>query len=284
MRHGFLLVDKPEGPTSHDAVAIVRKTLGERSIGHLGTLDPLATGLLVLAVGKKALKVVELFASLSKEYVAEVTFGAVSSTYDREGVMEKIEPAPGVHPPTLEQLNRLIQDRFLGRLAQKPPAYSAITIGGERAYRKAMQGKAVDLPAREVLITACDLRSYDYPKLTLTIACGSGTYIRSFAHDLGQLVRLGAYLTALRRTKVGEWSIDTAKAPDRATWSDVIPLKEVMVSFPRVDLTSDEVEDITHGRMIERAVEPNTIGWYDELPIAIFKPAGEGWAHARKVL
>src|SRR3990167_7062146 len=133
MRHGFLLVDKPAGFTSHDAVAIVRRRLSEKGIGHLGTLDPAATGLLVLAVGRKALKVVHLFAELPKEYIASVRFGAVSSTYDREGVITEQAPMPGWTEPDQVTIQNLIADRFMGRVRQAPPAFSAISIGGKRA-------------------------------------------------------------------------------------------------------------------------------------------------------
>ena len=283
MRHGFLLINKPTGPTSHDVVAMVRKTLGERSVGHLGTLDPLASGLLVLAVGKKALKVVELFRDLPKEYEAEVRFGAVSTTYDAEGVLDTVEPAMGWTPPSLEQLTSLIRDRFLGRTQQTPPAHSAVKISGERAYRKARQGRNLDIPPREVLITRCSIRSYAYPDLSLQIACGSGTYIRSLANDLGQMLRSGSYLAALKRTRVGDWLLENAIKPNCVKWTDVSPLKDVLQPFPRVELMIDEYEDLKYGRNIEREVQPRTIGWFEELPVAMLVPAPDGTAHARKV-
>jgi tRNA pseudouridine55 synthase len=283
MRHGFLLVDKPIGMTSHDVVSRVRKQLPERSVGHLGTLDPAATGLLVLAVGKKALKVVQLFAGMTKEYVAEVRFGAVSSTYDRDGVVEERPLKPGWAPPEHAVLQRTIDDRFLGRIQQVPPAHSAVHVGGERAYRKARQGRHVELAAREVEVQSCEIVSYEFPMATLRIACGSGTYIRSLAHDLGEVLRCGAYLAGLRRTKVGEWSIDDAVSLDDVSWSRVLPLKEVLKDQPGIELTNDEYEDIRMGQNIFRAVLPNTIGWFEELPVAIFVSAGEGEAHAKKV-
>ncbi|NOS67356.1 MAG: tRNA pseudouridine(55) synthase TruB [Candidatus Peribacteraceae bacterium] len=283
MRHGFLLIDKPLDFTSHDAVAVVRKTLPERAIGHLGTLDPAATGLLVLAVGKKALKVVQLFMDLTKEYEAGVKFGQISTTYDREGVLQQYDIGMGWNPPEQGELQRVIKDRFIGKISQVPPSYSAISIGGERAYRKARQGRAVDLPARDVNIEQCEILSYAYPNLTLRVACGSGTYVRSLAHDLGQVLRCGAYLSGLKRTKVGEWSVTSAKAPDAVNWTDVIPLKDVLKHFPRRDLTDGDLEELTYGRNIEAEVEPDTIGWHDDLPVAILVPAPDGTAHARKV-
>ena len=283
MRHGFLLIDKPLGFTSHDAVAVVRRTLSERSVGHLGTLDPAAGGLLVMAVGKKALKVVQLFTDLTKEYEASVTFGSISTTYDSEGVLQQYDIGMGWTPPEHGQLQQIIRDRFIGNISQVPPSYSAISIGGERAYRKARQGRAVDLPAREVHIDRCEILSYTYPHLRLRVVCGSGTYIRSLAHDLGQVLHCGAYLSGLRRTTVGEWSVANAKAPDAVTWADVIPLKEVLKNFPRRELTDSEREELRYGRNIDAEVAPETIAWHGELPVAILVPAEDGTAHARKV-
>ena len=285
MRHGFLLVDKPVGPTSHDIVSKVRKALGERSVGHLGTLDPAASGLLVLAVGKKALKVVELFNELTKEYDADIQLGSVSTTYDREGHIEEVTLKPGVEIPPQTTIQNLIADYFVGNIKQVPPGHSAISIGGERAYRKMRQGIAVDLPERDVEISQCTVTSYDYPHLTVHVACGSGTYIRSLAHDLGGKLHTGGYLAALRRTKVGDWAIEDACTVDDMKWSRVLPLKEVLFDLPKIDLTAEEMDDVKHGRSIERLVEKDTIAWFEDLPIAILMPSadGDGTSRPRKV-
>lgn len=283
MKHGFLLIDKPQGPTSHDVVSMVRRALSEKSVGHLGTLDPMATGLLVLAVGTKALKVIELFSDLSKEYIATVTFGSVSTTYDATGVLEKIEPKPGWTEPTIETMKNTIADRFLGRIQQVPPAHSAVHIGGERAYRKARQGRAVDMPSREVFVQECEILQYEFPRLELRVKCGSGTYIRSLAHDLGQVLKFGAHLSALRRTKIDEWSVDNAVLPDNAKWTQVIPLKDILGSFPRIDLTAEEFQALGHGRDLPKEVQPKTFGWHEDLPVVLLEPK-EGKAHPKKVL
>lgn len=283
LRHGFLLIDKPAGLTSHDVVARARRQLEERDVGHLGTLDPAATGLLVLAVGKKALKVIELFGDLSKRYVADVAFGLVSTTYDREGVIEAFPIPAGWEEPEHVVIQELIANRFIGKVSQVPPAHSAVHVGGERAYRKARAGIGVNIPPRDVLIHSCGILSYAYPKLVLNVHCGSGTYIRSLAHDLGQLLRCGAYLSALRRTEVGEWSVQNAVSPDHIKWTDVIPLKNILTSQSRLALNDEEFENISHGRMIDRAVTKDTIGWHAGLPVAILEPVGESQAHARKV-
>ncbi len=283
MRHGFLLIDKPEGPTSHDIVAAVRRALHEQSVGHLGTLDPSAEGLLVLAVGRKALKTVELFVGLPKEYRAVITFGSVSATYDREGPIEECMRNAGVGDPDVSTIQEMIRTRFLGRIDQVPPRASAVKIGGERAYRKMRQGRSVELAARSVEISACTIVSYTYPTLTLQVSCGSGTYIRSLAHDLGQALRVGGYLFALRRTSVGDWSLEDAVTPEKCTWSDVMPLKDILSPFPKMTLNAKEYDALSHGRVIERAYEQGAIAWHEDLPVAILE-SKSGGVKARKVL
>lgn len=286
MRHGFLLVNKTKGPTSHDVVQIVRTVLHEKNVGHLGTLDPAASGLLVLAIGSKALKVIELFQNLHKEYRACIHFGTVSSTYDREGILEEIHPRPGWTAPDRSTLQRLIETRFQGIIEQTPPAYSAIKTDGVRAYQRARQGVAITPAPRHVEIQTCEIEEYAYPLLKLCISCGAGTYIRSLAHDLGQELRCGGYLQDLQRTMIEKWSIDAAIVPESVKWTHVIPLKEALRSFPGISLTETEAEEIRHGRNIVREVQPNTIGWFDELPIVILAPTKDGsrTAHPRKVL
>lgn len=283
MRHGFLLIDKPKGPSSHDVVQIVRKTLPERSVGHIGTLDPAATGLLVLAVGSKALKVIEFFGRLPKRYLAEVTFGAVSTTYDAEGVIEPVTRKPGVPEPDEMALRRMIEDRFVGAVSQRPPAHSAVHVGGKRAYALARSGETPKMPERTVRIDECNIVSYTYPTAVLDVSCGSGTYIRSLAHDLGEMLRCGAYLSALRRTAVGEWSVQDAVLPQDARWTDVLPLKHVLAGLPRVDLTAAEMDDVRHGRTIGRHIEGETFAWFEGLPVAVLTLAN-GRVRPRKVL
>lgn len=284
VRHGFVLIDKPSGFTSHDVVAVVRKALHERSIGHLGTLDPLATGLLVLAVGKKALKVVQLFLELPKTYIADIEFGKVSTTYDADGVLEAVEPRMGWVPPELPVLRELLLERFTGKIKQVPPAHSAVHINGQRAYDLARAGKVVEMPVREVQIDDIQILEYAYPRLRLQVKCGSGTYIRSLAHDLGQVWKAGSYLKKLRRTQVGEWDVSTAVVPTETKWTSVMPLKDVLKNFARRDLTDSEFEDLSHGRNIEAEVRPRTIGWHEDLPVVILEPASDGTAHAKRVL
>ena len=286
MRHGFLLIHKPAGPTSHDVVQQVRKKLGESKVGHLGTLDPAATGLLVIAIGAKALKVIEYFNDLTKEYVAGVKFGAVSTTYDREGIIEAVETKPGWIEPDEIAVRRVIEDRFLGSIEQVPPIYSAVHVNGQRAHEAARLGKKIELQKRGVQVSACDIMRYAYPDLTIRVACSSGTYIRSLAHDLGTALRCGAYLSSLERTKVGEWDLKNSVSHDAAAWTDVIPLKDILKDFHGIELTDKEAEDIRFGRFIDKEVKPGTIGWHGGLPVVVLTPAKDGSRRAqpKKVL
>lgn len=289
MRHGFLLIRKPRGPTSHDVVGIVRRTLGERDIGHLGTLDPMADGLMVLAVGSKALKVVELFGKLPKQYTATLQLGAESTTYDAEGMITPVTLKAGWLPPEdSSRIQALIDDRFVGKISQVPPIYSAVHVGGERAYRKAMRGEHPELKARETTISECKVLSYAFPMLTLTVACSSGTYIRSLAHDLGECMRCGAYLSALSRTRVGEWTLEDAVIAEKAKWTDVIPLKDILKPFNGVELTEAAWTELKHGRSVVGTMpaEGPLIAWLEGLPVALLEtdPKREGMLKPRKVL
>lgn len=285
MKHGFLLVDKPEGPTSHDIVAKVRRVLQERKMGHLGTLDPFASGLMVLAVGAKALKVVEFFGDLPKQYEAVVRLGARSSTYDRDGVIEQTDLKPGWSIPSLIDIRMVIENGFVGDIVQVPPAHSAVHIDGRRAYELARAGEEVRMPSRTVRITDCTVTAYEYPLLTLRISCGSGTYIRSLAHDLGAKLRCGGYLEGLRRTKVGEWSVEFAVTPEESGWSYVMPLFEVMEPFPSVEVNDKEYEHMKCGRDFGCHLLRETIAWNNGLPVGVLAPShtNPSQAHARKV-
>ncbi len=289
MRHGFLLIDKPTGPTSHDIVSVLRRGLGEKKIGHLGTLDPLASGLMVIAIGAKALKVVELFNKLPKTYVAEITLGTVSTTYDSEGALTEQKRKAGWLPPEdASRIQALIDDRFLGKIEQVPPAFSAIHVGGERAYRKAMRGENVEMKARETTITACRVTEYQFPIVKLQVSCDSGTYIRSLAHDLGESMRCGAYLSALRRTRVGNWDIKDAVKPDAAQWTDVLPLKDILKDFTGREITDAEWGEMQHGRPISGTMDPEKpfVAWHGGLPVALLERSRklEGMLKPRKVL
>ncbi len=289
MRHGFLLLKKPRGPTSHDIVATVRKTLGESKVGHLGTLDPMADGLMVVAVGNKALKVVELFNKLPKQYIAEIEFGSVSTTYDREGMITPVPPKAGWVPPVdASRIQALIDDRFLGKISQVPPVFSAVHVGGERAYRKAMRGESVEMKARETTIAECRVLEYKFPMLKLLVGCSSGTYIRSLAHDLGESMRCGGYLASLTRTRVGDWKIEKAVDPAEVQWTDVVPLKDILRPLGGVEIDDQSWGELQHGRSIigTMPITGPLIAWYQTLPVALLEGdrKREGMLKPRKVL
>lgn len=273
MRHGFLLIHKPAGPTSHDIVSEVRRVLSETSVGHLGTLDPIASGLLVLAVGAKALKVVELFQHLPKEYIADAMLGSISTTYDSEGTISTVARPDGAVPPeNIDAIQVLINRKLSGRIEQIPPVYSAVKIGGERAYRKARRGIALTIPPREVEIFYCTVLEYDYPHLKIKVACSAGTYVRTLIHDIGHLLRCGGYMTGLERTKVGDWKLEDAVKPKDAKWTDVMPLKDILDTFQRMDVTEEEWGHLQHGRSVPGFCTVNTVAWFEDLPRALLEP------------
>jgi len=210
---GILLIDKPAGWTSHDVVAKVRSILSEKAgkkvkLGHSGTLDPMATGLLVLLVGSYTKRAGE-FSKLDKTYKAEITLGATSTTGDKEGEIT----AASFKKPSKMAVEAVL-DEFLGEVDQIPHKYSAVKVGGQRAYKLARQGQKVELKSRKVTIYSLKLVNYRYPKLKIVTEVSSGTYIRSLAEDIGAKLGTGAYLSALRRTKVGQFDIKDAKELD----------------------------------------------------------------------
>ena len=214
---GLLLVDKPTGWTSFDVVGKVRSLIKQATgqkikVGHTGTLDPAATGLLILVLGSYTKRAGEL-SKLDKVYEALLTLGSTSSTADSEGKIEQ----KSTHQPTQLEVKNVL-NKFVGETQQTPPAFSAIKVGGQRAYKLARAGQPVELEARKVTIYSLENVKYDYPKLTFTTHVSSGTYIRSLAQDIGEQLSTGAYLSALRRTKVGQFDTkDAITIEDLAT-------------------------------------------------------------------
>lgn len=207
---GYLLVEKPAGWTSHDVVAKVRgqlkKETGQRvKVGHTGTLDPFATGLLILVVGKATKRASE-FSKLDKTYEAELKLGFTSSTGDVDGELTKVSS----RKPSRAEIDAAL-DKFVGQINQTPHAFSAIKVAGQRAYKLARAGEKPVLEPRKVNIYSIENVEYDYPKLSFTTSVSSGTYIRSLAEDIGKELGTGAYLSTLRRTKVGGFNIAKAQ-------------------------------------------------------------------------
>jgi len=206
MKYGFVLVNKPEGPTSHDIVNRLRKITGIRKIGHAGTLDPFAKGLLILGIGREATKNLSRFQKLDKEYVAKIKLGGVSNTYDRTG---KIVSQENAEPPSKEKIEKIVSG-FIGEISQMPPIFSAKKTKGKKLYQLARKGeKAQPKPCR-VRIEYIEILKYGWPYLEIKVKCGSGTYIRSLANDIGEKLGCGGYLEELCRTKIGKFSLRAA--------------------------------------------------------------------------
>jgi len=202
---GFLLVNKPTTWTSHDVVGYLRKVTRVKRIGHAGTLDPFASGLLVVAVGRENTKRLDEFKGMEKTYIATLHLGAVSDTYDSTGVIASVSEKNIL----LEEIQNILPE-FLGEQNQLPPMYSAKKIGGERLYELARQGIEIERKPHHITIFDLKILEYSYPQLKLEVRCSTGTYIRTLAHDIGQKLDVGAYCEELERTRIGEFSGDRA--------------------------------------------------------------------------
>lgn len=242
---GLLNVSKPVGPTSHDVVARIRRLLRRGTkVGHAGTLDPFATGVLVICVGP-ATRLAEYVAGGPKQYVAEVTFGATSTTDDIAGDITETGAAPD------EADVRAAAEGFVGQIQQVPPAHSAVHVSGQRAYKLARAGREVELPARPVQIDALELLEMSGRLATFRIDCGTGTYIRALARDLGRQLGCGAYCSALTRTRVGRFTLDQAVAADALTEANLgehlLPARLAVADWPTLALTVEEERRLRTG-------------------------------------
>ena len=204
-----ILVDKPKDWTSFRVVGLIRRLLGIKKVGHAGTLDPMATGLLVVCTGR-ATKSISTFQGAHKEYVATITFGNSTPSYDKETEADIYAPFNHISRQKLEQI---IQEQFTGDILQVPPMYSAIKKDGQPLYKLARKGIEIDRPARQVTITEVNILNYELPAVSLLIRCTKGTYIRSLAHDLGIALQSRAHLSGLRRTSIGKWHVNDALTP-----------------------------------------------------------------------
>lgn len=250
MFSGILPVDKPAGWTSHDVVARVRRLLGQRQIGHAGTLDPLATGVLVLLLGK-ATRLSSYLTASTKEYCADVVLGATTVTDDAEAPLQAQAESSGVSRSDLERC----LSGFVGRIEQRPPAYAAVRQGGEKLYVLARKGVAVDPPARQVSIHAVEIEDWIAPHLHLRVQCEAGTYIRSIARDIGAALGVGGYLHALRRISSGRLTLqDCASLEDLTDASLVrqhlLPLDVAVLDLPALVLARPEAEAVQMGQPV----------------------------------
>ncbi|URN00013.1 tRNA pseudouridine(55) synthase TruB [Actinomadura madurae] len=265
---GLVIVDKPAGWTSHDVVGRMRRLAKTRRVGHAGTLDPMATGVLVLGVGK-ATRLLGHLALTEKGYDATIRLGESTNTDDAEGETTATASAAGV---TDEALRAGVAE-LTGPIRQIPPQVSAIKVNGQRAYKMARKGEEVELAARPVTVhafTVLDVRRHgDLIDLDASIACSSGTYIRSLARDLGASLGCGGHLTALRRTRVGPYDLSTARTLERlAEKMEFLPMDEAVAAvFPRRDVSDEDARKVAHGgRLPAAGLGPG--------PVGVFAPDG----------
>ena len=270
---GLVIVDKPQGLTSHDVVARIRRLAGTRRVGHAGTLDPMATGVLVIGV-EKATRLLGHLALAEKEYSAAIRLGQATDTDDAEGQVIAETSAAAVSQEAIEAAVATLT----GEIEQVPPGYSAIKVAGKRAYRLAREGAAPELPARAVTVTDFTVlavrRDRDLVDADVTVTCSSGTYIRALARDLGRALGVGGHLTALRRTRVGPYEIASAATLDQLSARfTVTPLAQAARdAFRPVQLTGDQARSAAHGGRIAIA----ELDWPQEAPgpVAAFAPDG----------
>jgi len=217
--NGILIINKPKNWTSFDVVAKIRNKLKVKKVGHTGTLDPMATGVLVLCLGKATKKAQEI-AGTDKEYIAEITLGATSATDDAEGIITKSQVPKS---KTKNEIQKVLK-QFQGTIMQVPPDFSAKKIKGQRAYKLARKGKEVKLKPVKVTIHELELIDYKWPAINVRIFCSKGTYIRSLARDIGKELGVGGYLSKLERTKVGQYSIDQAVGVEETDVKHILPM------------------------------------------------------------
>jgi tRNA pseudouridine55 synthase len=244
---GIVVVDKPSGWTSHDVVARIRKLAGTRRVGHAGTLDPMATGVLIVGVGQ-ATRLLGHLAATDKAYDATIRLGATTTTDDAEGEVVEACDASGVADTAIATA----MDGLRGDIDQVPAAVSAIKVDGVRAYKRVREGAAVSLAPRPVTVSRFELAGRDGDDLRVRVECSTGTYVRALARDLGAALRVGAHLTVLRRTRVGGFGIDEAKTlEDLAKGFTVTPLADVVArTFPRLAVSDAEATRIAHGQRL----------------------------------
>jgi tRNA pseudouridine55 synthase len=252
---GLVIVDKSAGMTSHDVVGRCRRIFGTRKVGHAGTLDPMATGVLVIGI-ERATKLLGLLTATDKSYDATIRLGQTTSTEDAEG--EALQSVPAGHVADAEVEAAVAALR--GDLDQIPSAVSAIKVDGQRAYKLVREGKAVELASRRVRIEKFDVlgirRVDDFIDVDVAVDCSSGTYIRALARDVGAALGVGGHLTALRRTRVGRFGLDEAHTLDELADSPRLShsLDEAcLLAYPRRDLSAKEAESASHGRALEPA-------------------------------
>jgi len=282
--NGVLIVDKPTGCTSHDVVQRVRKAIRQRSVGHAGTLDPLATGVLVVAIGEGT-KLVSHLQSDDKRYEVSIALGAETDSLDADGEITDRSDVPTLDRAEVE---RALQP-FIGRRPQTAPKLSAIKVAGTPLHRRMRRGEEVEAPVREVELHEATVVEVGQETVRLRLHCGKGFYVRSLARDLARALGTLGYVKELRRTASGSFSLDSALYGDQMTAEEIearlIPLKDACGTLRRVELSEEGVAHARHGRPIGPQVIVNE-GWREALPeesLALFAPDGEPVALGRRV-
>ncbi len=262
---GLVVVDKPAGITSHDVVSRVRRLAGTRKVGHAGTLDPMATGVLVLGVDR-ATRLLGHLMLTEKAYDATIRLGAATTTDDAEGEVMEIHAVDGVQEDDV----RAELARFVGDIDQVPTAVSAIKVDGQRAYARVRAGEEVELKARPVTIHELVVHEVALPDVRISVRCSSGTYIRAIARDLGKALGVGGHLSALRRTAVGSFDLPRARTLEQLEEAfAVVPIADAArASFPVVELSGEQASDVRFGRALDLALPGAG-------PHAVFAPDGE---------
>lgn len=253
---GFFLVDKARGINSFKLVMALRRVLSMKRVGFAGTLDPLATGLMILAIGEYT-KLLPYLESADKAYDVTVQLDGISDTYDMEGQITQLDPKSYTRP-SLDLVNKLIEQKFLGKIQQIPPKFSAIQIDGKRAYDMARKGQEFELKARTVEIFSIKVVEYDFPKLKLTVHCSSGTYIRSIAFDLGRELGVGGYVTELRRTSISATKVENAhkiEDIDSGNWKNLLVKPEDLLSgMQQLKLNDEDYLILARGNFVDTII------------------------------
>ena len=240
-------MDKPVGPTSHDVVTRVRRALRMKAVGHTGTLDPFASGLLVILLGR-ATRLAQFVERHDKTYLATARLGVRTTTDDLTGEVIEEENRRAAEPPSRRAVEATLNG-FLGPQKQRPPAFSARKIGGERSYRLARRGMMLQLPESDVTVHALELMEFRFPELVFRTRVTAGTYVRALARDIGEMLGTGAHLTALRREAIGSLRIEQAVSLEvLSTETPILTPLSVLGHLPRIELSEAQVTDVGHGR------------------------------------
>jgi tRNA pseudouridine55 synthase len=259
---GVLVIDKPIGLTSHDVVQIIRRGTGIRRAGHTGTLDPRASGVLVVLVGP-AVRLSEYVSASDKRYQATIRLGGTTNTYDAEGVVTSNVSADHI---TEEKFNEILQT-FTGEIEQVPPPYSAVKVKGRKAYEMARKGEEVNIEPRKIQVYSLEILEWVPPEVVIDAYCSSGTYVRSLANDIGKALGTGAYLIGLRRTRSGRFTLRESvplrklkEAFEAGDWYKyLIPAADALGDWPMVELDADQVDLVRHGHRIP--AQPDSDEW-----------------------